>query len=358
MQNSNAKLETRIHRILILAVAPAQLLDIAGPAEVLAQASAMKRLEGHRGDETTRPLYQIDLHIVSEPGSPETSSGLQFRSSVARNEVTAGEKYDSLIVAGGEGARRRCSEPDIVDLVRRIATRAERVVAVCTGVFLLAEAGLLTGRRVTTHWRWCSALAAQHPEIEVDPDPIYIRDRRVWTSAGITAGMDLTLALVEEDHGHALALAVARQLVLFLRRPGDQKQFSTVLSAQGAKSSRLRDLLAWMNDNLHRALSVPELADRACLSPRQFARAFRDETGVTPARMVERMRVEAARRILEDGRSGLATVAMACGFQTEETMRRSFLRFVGVPPGDYRDRFRRHGVIPLETPAIAEGAMQ
>ena len=177
-------------------------------------------------------------------------------------------------------------------------------MGVCTGAFILAAAGLLRGRSVTTHWRWCAELARRHPDLTVQPDPIYVRDGHVWTSAGITAGMDLALALVEEDHGHTLALAVARELVLFLRRPGDQKQFSTVLSAQTGPGARLGDLLAWIEENLNRPLPISVLAGRACLSPRQFARVFQEETGTTPARLVERMRVEAARRRLEHGRTG------------------------------------------------------
>lgn len=335
------------HRVLILAAAPAQLLDVTGPAEVFAQAG---HLRGDRGGVVgpgaAARIYDVEIHIVPGEGLRDTSAGIGLLSSVSEAQLRDGEGYDTLIVAGGEGSRRRCGEAPILDLVRALAARASRVVGVCTGSFILAEAGLLDGRRVTTHWRWCSALAARNPGLAVDPEPIYIRDGHVWTSAGITAGMDLTLALVEEDHGHALALAVARELVLFLRRPGDQKQFSTVLSAQSTPSLRLGDLLAWMNENLDGTLSVPELATRARLSPRTFARAFLAETGMTPARMVERMRVEAARRMLESGRVALSVAARSCGFQTEETMRRAFIRQVGVPPGDYRERFRRNRSFP------------
>ena len=223
--------------------------------------------------------------------------------------------------------------------MQHLATKARRVVGVCTGAFILAEAGCLAGRKVTTHWRWCDELKRRHPDLDVDPEPIYRRDGKVWTSAGITAGMDLALALVEADHGHALALAVARELVMFLRRPGGQKQFSTVLSVQTGLSVRLSDLTAWMAENLHQPLSVETLAERVALSPRQFARAFRAETGVTPARMLERMRVEAARRLFEVAGPGVSDVAARCGFQAHETMRRAFLRHLGVPPGSYRNRF-------------------
>ncbi|GJD56868.1 GlxA family transcriptional regulator [Methylobacterium dankookense] len=331
-------MSTTVHtprRVLILAAAPAQLLDIAGPAEILAQASRLGRPAGSEAR-----LYDIACHVVPEPGTPATSAGLPLGSTLSAEELLGWSALDTLIVAGGEGARRRGDEAAIRDLTRHLAARARRVVGVCTGAFILAAAGCLNGRRVTTHWRWCDELARRHPGLAVDPEPIYVQDGRVWTSAGITAGMDLALALVEADHGHALALAVARELVMFLRRPGSQKQFSPHLSAQNGLSARLADLPAWMSENLHRPLRVETLAARVGLSPRQFARAFRAEAGTTPARMLERLRVEAARRMLESDGAGLTAVATLCGFQADETMRRAFLRHVGVPPGDYRDRFR------------------
>jgi transcriptional regulator GlxA family with amidase domain len=319
-------------RVLILAAAPAQLLDIAGPAEVLAQA-------GRLGD-AGAGSYDLACHIVPEAGSPATTAGLALGSTVGAADLRAWPALDTLIVAGGEGARRRCGEPAVRDLTRHLAGRARRVVGICTGAFILASAGCLDGRRATTHWRWAEALARDHPGITVDPEPIYVHDDGVWTSAGITAGLDLALALVEADHGHALALAVAREMVMFLRRPGGQKQFSPHLAAQTGLSARLADLVPWMSENLHRPLRVETLAERAGLSPRQFARAFRAQTGTTPARLLERLRVETARRMLEADGGSLAAVAALCGFGADETMRRAFLRHVGVPPGDYRDRFR------------------
>jgi transcriptional regulator GlxA family with amidase domain len=252
---------------------------------------------------------------------------------------------DTLIVAGGEGARHRAQEPELRAAIRRLAGRARRVASVCTGAFLLAAAGLLDGRRAVTHWRWCEHLAQLYPRIRVEAAPIYIRDGDLWTSAGVTAGMDLALALVEEDHGHGLALAIARELVMFLRRPGGQSQFSATLAAQSAPGSApvtaMRDLVAWMADHLDLPLTVEDLAARTRFSPRQFARVFARELGVSPGLMVDRMRVEAARRRLEEAQQGLAAVAASCGFGTEETMRRAFLRHLGTPPGAYRERFRR-----------------
>ncbi len=326
-------------RVLILAMAPVQLLDVAGPAEVLAQAGRLHAPQQGQGDGTL-VLYDVALHMV---GGTATSAGLPLGSTITEPALLAAPPYDTLVVVGGEGARQRADDPALQHLVRHLAPRARRVVGVCTGAFILAAAGLLRGRSVTTHWRWCADLARRHPDLSVMPDPIYVRDGHVWTSAGVTAGMDLALALVEADHGHTLALAVARELVLFLRRPGSQKQFSTVLAAQTGPATRLGELLAWIEENLGGKLPVEALATRACLSPRQFARVFQETTGTTPARLVERLRVEAARRRLEHGRAGLAGVAASCGFQTEETMRRAFLRQVGVAPGEYRDRFHRAG---------------
>ena len=326
-------------RVLILGAAPVQLLDLAGPAEVLAQAGRLHAVE--RGRAAPTPLYDVACHVVAGLGLAQTSAGLTFHPMASEASLLGLETLDTLIVIGGEGARERARDRRLQRQVQHLAPRAERIVGVCTGTFILAAAGLLEGRRVTTHWRFCGELSRRHPRLEVDPEPIFIRDGPLWTSAGVTAGMDLVLALVEEDHGHALALAVARELVLFLRRPGDQKQFSSVLAAQSRGGSRLGALMAWLAGNLHRSLPVEVMAERACLSPRQFARVFREETGLTPARFLERMRVEAARQRLETGRGGLAAVAEGCGFGTEETMRRAFIRQLGASPGDYRDRFRR-----------------
>jgi transcriptional regulator GlxA family with amidase domain len=206
---------------------------------------------------------------------------------------------------------------------------------------VLAEAGLLDGRRATTHWMHCERLAADYPAVTVEPDPIFVRDGDVWTSAGVTAGMDLALALVEDDRGADVALAIARRLVMYVQRPGGQAQFSAALQALRADRDVLRDLQAWLPDHLDADLSVAQLARRAAMSPRHFAREFVAETGVTPARYVEELRVEAARRLLETTRRGVEDVAPACGFGSAETMRRAFLRVVRVSPADYRRRFNK-----------------
>jgi transcriptional regulator GlxA family with amidase domain len=226
-----------------------------------------------------------------------------------------------------------------VSWITKAAARTRRVTSVCNGAFLLAAAGLLDGRRATTHWSACETLQRRYPEVEVEPDSIFVKDGDLYTAAGVAAGMDLSLALVEEDLGRRAALEVARWLVLFLKRPGGQSQFSAQLSAQIAEREPLRDLQAWIADNLEADLSVPALAERACMSPRNFARAFRKEVGMTPAVYVEAARVEAARIALDGSQEPVESVARRCGFGTVETMRRAFHRRLGVGPSSYRERF-------------------
>jgi transcriptional regulator GlxA family with amidase domain len=228
----------------------------------------------------------------------------------------------------------------VTDWLRRHGPQAQRIASVCTGAFLLARAGLLDGRRVTTHWAYADALARQFPAVHVDPEPIYVRDGSVITSAGVTAGIDLALALVEEDVGREAALDVARHLVVFLRRPGGQAQFSAQLHAQLARRRPLRDVQHWITERPAADLSVERLAARAGLSPRQFARSFAAETGMTPGRYVDRVRLEAARRELEDTGAAVGQVARSCGYGTPEAMRRAFIRTLGVSPAGYRQRFQ------------------
>jgi transcriptional regulator GlxA family with amidase domain len=231
-------------------------------------------------------------------------------------------------------------DPKLLIGIARLARNARRITSVCSGAFLLAEVGLLDGKRATTHWSACDILARSYPAVDVDPDPIYLRDGNVWTSAGVTAGMDLALALVEDDLGRDTALAIARRLVLFLRRPGNQSQFSAQLAAQTADRDGLRQVQRWVADHPDADLAVSALAQRAGMSERHFARSFRDEIGVTPARYVEQVRVEAARRLLEETDEGVEAVARRCGFGTSETLRRSFLRLLQLSPAEYRRRFR------------------
>lgn len=230
-------------------------------------------------------------------------------------------------------------EPRLTDWLRTHGGGAGRLVSVCTGGLLLAEAGLLDGRRATTHWYACERMARDYPAVSVEPDPIYVRDGPVATSAGVTAGIDLALALVEEDHGRDVALTIARHLVVFLRRPGNQAQFSAQLAAQTARRDPLRDVQQWITEHPGENLGVERLAARARLSPRHFARAFQAETGVTPGRYVERVRVDHARRLLEESGEGIAQIARACGYGNPEALRRAFVRTLGQPPAEYRRRF-------------------
>jgi transcriptional regulator GlxA family with amidase domain len=249
-------------------------------------------------------------------------------------------KIDTLLVAGGDAIEQNETKPEAVQWLKRISLRIRRVGSVCTGAMLLARAGLLDGRRATTHWNWCQALIKHAPRADVDPHPIFVRDENVYTSAGVTAGMDLALALVEEDHGSRLALQVARNLVLYLRRPGGQSQFSAALSLQSTDRTPLRELEAWVLDNLHKPLTVPVLAQRVAMSPRNFARVFTKELKTTPAKFVERLRVEAARRRLEESHNSMETIADECGFGNINSMRNVFQRALKIAPGQYRRHFR------------------
>jgi transcriptional regulator GlxA family with amidase domain len=234
------------------------------------------------------------------------------------------------------------ADTTLIDWISRMAPTTRRTASVCTGAFLLARAGLLDGRRATTHWASAAELARLHPDVHVDPQPIFLRDGQIWTSAGVTAGMDLALALVEEDLDRDAALTIARHLVLFLRRPGNQSQFSATLAAQQPLRQPLRETQRLVVENIAGEHTVEAMAARAHMSTRHFARAFRAETGITPARYVERVRLEAARRRLEDTTESIGGVAAACGFGTAETMRRVFLRTLQVGPAEYRRRFQAH----------------
>jgi transcriptional regulator GlxA family with amidase domain len=321
-------------RIAMLAVESAQILDVTGPLEVFAGADGERRRRGG----SASPAYEL-LLCAPRAGELRTSSGVRLLADRALADLRG--PVDTLIVAGGRGIEAALADRSLLLGLRRLARGARRVASVCTGTFLLAEAGLLEGRRVTTHWAACEALAARYPGLEVDPDPIYLRDGSVYTSAGVTAGMDLALALVEEDLGRDLALAVARRLVLFLKRPGGQAQFSAPLAAQQARREGLLAAQQRVLEQPGADLCVATLARCAGMSPRHFARVFAQETGATPARFVERARVEAARRLLEESRDGVEGIAAACGFGSAETMRRAFLRTLRVSPSAYRSRFRR-----------------
>jgi transcriptional regulator GlxA family with amidase domain len=334
-------------QVVIVLFDGVQSLDVTGPLEVFAGANRLLGAEqtprngspsvgsGSRCEAPRR----YEIRTSSAAGAPvRTSSGLLITPDGALEDVPSA--IDTLIVPGGSGARAASADVALLDWITRTAPRARRTASVCTGAFVLAAAGLLDGRRATTHWASAAALARLFPNVDVDPEPIFVRDGRIWTSAGVTAGMDLALALVERDHDREAALTIARHLVLFLRRPGNQSQFSATLAAQQPAREPLREVQRSVLENVAGDHSVEAMAARAQISPRHFARAFAAETGVTPARYVERVRLEAARRRLEDGAEPIARVAEACGFGTAETMRRVFLRTLDVGPAEYRRRFQ------------------
>jgi len=319
--------------IAILAYPGVQSLDVTGPLEVFAGARRLVeagRPAGARG---------YCVRVLSADGAPvATSSGLLITPHAAIDAV--GGRLDTLIVAGGEGHVEAAADRALLDWIRGASQTARRTASVCTGAFLLAAAGLLEGRRATTHWASAAKLARAHPAVDVDADPIFIRDGSIWTSAGVTAGMDLALALVEEDLDRDAALTIARHLVLFLRRPGNQSQFSATLGLQQPAREPLREIQRSVLEHVAGEHTVEAMATRAHMSPRNFARAFRAETGVTPARYVERVRLEAARRRLEDSAEPVTAIACSCGFGTAETMRRAFIRSLEVSPAEYRRRFQ------------------
>jgi transcriptional regulator GlxA family with amidase domain len=323
--------------VVIVAPDPAQELDVTGPSAVFGQAS---RLSGR-----TPAPYAVHVASVAEDGMVRTESGLRLLADAPYHQIAAelGRPIDTLLLAGGAGHRTAAEDPRLLAWIRAQAPHVRRLGAVCTGAFMLARTGLLDARRATTHWRHAMRLAMMNPQVQVDPDPIWIREGRFYTSAGVTAGMDLALAMVEEDLGYAASLEVARELVLFLRRPGTQAQFSTSLQAQVAASPALRALQAWMADHLAHDLSVGALAERMAMSPRNFARVFAKEVGETPARHVERLRVEAVRRMLETSTRRLEAIAAATGFGNADVMRQAFLRHVQTTPERYRAAFRQGG---------------
>jgi transcriptional regulator GlxA family with amidase domain len=319
------RITPRPRRVEILAFADAQLLDITGPMQVFASANDLAGKDG-------RPPYQIRMVAQSSP--VVTNSGLAL---LADPLPAVASVLDTLIVAGGWGVQAACENRILVRWLERRAARARRVVSVCTGAFLLGAAGLLEGRRAVTHWGECQALASRHPGAQVLVDPIFVRDGELWTSAGVTAGIDLALALIEDDLGHSAAMAVARELVVFLKRSGGQAQFSHALQLQ--RDTQFEALHAWMSLHLTKDLSVTALAERSAMSERTFLRRYRAATGVSPARAVERLRVEAAQRYLLDSKVPVKRIAERCGFGCEETMRQSFQRVLAVAPRDFRARF-------------------
>jgi len=318
-----------VPRVVLVAFGSAQILDVTGPLEVFSTASRFV------------PGVDYDISVASVGGGMlASSSGLSFSTIDLADCHTP---LDTLIVTGGRDMEAVTADQRLLSQVRRLARGSRRVTSVCSGAFVLAAAGLLDGRRAVTHWAESDLLRRAYPAVTVDPDAIYVRDGNVWTSAGVTAGIDLALALVADDHGRQAAARVARQLVVYLRRSGGQAQFSTLLAAQESDTEPIRDLLAWLPDHLDDDLTVGALAQQAHLSVRQFDRVFKAGTGTTPADHVEAIRTEAACRLLETTRAPIEEIARRCGFGTPETMNRTFRRRLNTTPGSHRQHFGEHG---------------
>ncbi len=311
-------------KIGLLAPPRIQMLDLVGPTDVFAEAA--RQLGKPRA-------YRISV-VGVQPGPIKGTSGLRVETDGCID--TYDTPVDTLLIAGSPAIADITGDLRVLRWVRDQAGKARRVGSVCSGAFVLAAAGLLARRRATTHWNSCAALARQYPDIEVDADSIFIRDGNLYTSAGITAGMDLALALVEEDHGRDLALCVARELVMYLKRPGGQSQFSAQLAAQSAERSTIRDIQHYIIDHLATDLSVPLLARQAGMSERNFARVFKADAGQTPAEFVERARIDGARHLIEGAEVSLKRLADQVGYANVDGFRRAFVRRLGVSPNEYR----------------------
>jgi transcriptional regulator GlxA family with amidase domain len=311
-------------------------LDAVGPADVFGLANIMGRQE----DPATGPQY--DICLVAPTKAPvRTGTGFRIVADLSLKQANCA--FDTLIVPGGYeqcDADAILAIPEVNAWLRRAARQSRRVASICTGAVLLAKLGLLSGRRATTHWLFSDHLQANFPAVAVEPDSLWIKDGKIYTSAGITSGMDLALALVEEDLGRRFALELARLLVMFLKRPGGQSQFSSELISQLASPDRLEDLVDWIREHLGRPLTIEDLADRAKMSPRNFQRVFTRQCGMPPAKFIERLRIERARVIIEDTDLSLAEIARKSGFDSEQRMRRSFKRVLGINPADHADRVR------------------
>ncbi len=318
--------------IAMVAFPDFQMLDVMGPLEVFSRTARWMIDHGR----TKTSVYRVEV-LGLRKGMLRASSGLSVLVERSLGEVRSG--IDTLLVSGGRGAPAASAMPGMQKWLRQQASRVRRLGSVCTGTFLLAAAGLLDGRRVTTHWASAAELSAEYPPLRVDADSLFIRDGHVYTSAGVTAGMDLALALVEEDLGRDVALAVARELVMFVRRTGGQSQLSAPLAAQFAQREPVRQLQAWIIEHPTGALSVDRLAARVAMSPRNFARAFVAETGTTPARFVLGARLETARRLLEESSASVEEIAARSGFGSAPSLRRAFEQHLGLSPRHYRQRF-------------------
>ena len=311
--------------IVFLSVPPIQVLDLTGPFEVFSRVSRFGLGEG----------YEL---TVAEVNPTRATCGLSIGPSQKYSSIK--KSIDTLLIVGGEGIEDGCYTGDVLRWIKRKAARTRRIGSICTGAFLLAHAGLLDGRNAVTHWAYCQRLAQQYRRIKVQPEPIFVKDGNVYTSAGITAGIDLALSLVEEDYGTHVAQRIARDLVLYLRRHGNQAQFSHLLHMQEVSRRPIQDLITWINENVRNPITVDSLAGIVGMSPRHFARIFLEETGFAPAKFVETVRLEAAKRMLETSQAPIKEIAFSLGFGDSSTLRRIFAKRLQISPDQYRKRFR------------------
>ncbi len=331
-QGYQSPLSADCHHVVMVGFDDAQVLDITGPLEIFSRAARWLRDCG-----ATHGLpYSVEL-VAREPGVVHCSSGLQFIATRSYREVT---NAHTILLSGGIGYQEACNDTELMAWLRAQYGRVDRLASVCTGTFLLAAAGLITNQTVTTHWDYCERLAKLLPDAHVNADAIFLQAGKLFTSGGVTTGMDMALAMVQSDWGQPVALAVAQELVLYLQRPGGQSQFSRHLAAQRTEHEKIRELQLWILDHPNEDLSIETLAARVSMSPRTLARHFIAELGVAPARFVLEVRVESARRRLEQTTLPIEKVAQVCGFMSAENMRRAFLKLLGVSPSDYRSRFR------------------
>jgi transcriptional regulator GlxA family with amidase domain len=315
-------------RIIVVVVPPIEELDLVGPLQVF---SSVNRLAGHA-------IYSIEVVTAGKQLAVNGESGMLTFMAQGRLEDLTG-KFDSVLLVCGVGSRTG-RDPALFAWLRKVAPVVRRLGAVCVGSFLLAEAGLLNGKRATSHWKFGRELTERYPQVKVESDSLWVRDGNIYTCAGISAGIDLALAWVEEDAGGRLAHEAARELVLFLRRPGGQRQLSVSLASQASEMKSIQELQFWIAENLQRRLSLQDLAERLSMSVRSFERVFTREVGTTPSQYVLQMRVEAARRQLERTEKGIEQIALASGLGSGDVMRRAFLRLLGITPRRYRDQLR------------------
>ncbi|MFI3186989.1 MAG: GlxA family transcriptional regulator [Methylococcaceae bacterium] len=321
----------KIRQVGIVVFPGVEIIDLTGPMEVFAFANVGLQRSGA----CTELAYPMEV-LAATPGPITTSCGLQIIANKAYSDVH--DSIDTLLIAGTPDVSCLLCDPALQDWVRAMVPRVKRLASVCTGAFLLAECGLLDGLSATSHWDYCDRLARDYPAVTVEPDRIFVRNGSISTSGGVTSGIDLALSMVEEDWGSELALLVARYLVVFLKRPGGQSQFSAYLTSEATRPE-LKDLQAWIMLHLNEDLRVDALAERLCMSPRNFARLFQQETSMTPAKFVELARIDAARHYLGSSTLSIEVVADKAGFADPERMRRAFIRQLGVNPQSYRERF-------------------